>query len=160
MKKASLLFSLLGVLFFSSCSKDDDASILQGTWESTEEIVFDVVTSDPEASRLIGQELRRLSGDNYFVFAQDGSFDHFFTFGKTAGNYFQKSGKYIIRFLVPPAIHDSSMAEAIMEGQNQMFIRFDSSKRFTAEELERMNIQNPHQVTVSKAGVTFHYIRK
>lgn len=152
----------------SSCKKEEDASILIGTWKSAGEPVIEVITNDEDADGLIEKEIRRLCTDNTLTFLDDGTFEQTYTdeSGRQVyyltGTYARKNGELSARYYVSGIFNTTVLyLSASTDDTNHLTVYQSATDQFNNQEyLPTIGIDDPAGITVSMVSFTMEYTRQ
>jgi len=156
------VFLFLSVFAFLSCEKEQDVSVLQGEWKSTE-ITFQLTPEDPEVRSAIAREINRLC--DYFVVQFDEAHEcreYRYKNGTQAsmftGSYFYNNG-YKMRFRTSDFL-GRTVVHLDLHTADSMTGRFNVTRVFQDPSyLEQIGASDPKNHFIEKVEIMVSYRR-
>ncbi len=155
-----ILFTLLLIIGFSSCKKDEDTSVLTGTWQSTGVVEMDIKTNNEEATQQIEKEIERLGTENKLVFLDNGTFEITYTDGSFfgTGTYFRKDGKLYAQYYVGIGRLGASVLSLVVT-DNEILTSLHDATDYFRNDLQRL-VEDPTGITISTVSIKAWYARQ
>lgn len=155
-----ILFTLLLIISFSSCKKEEGASVLTGTWISTGEMQIDVKTNNEETTQQIKKEIERLGTENKLAFLNDGTFEITYIDGTFfgSGTYYRKNGKLYAQYYAGIGRLGASVLYLTLV-DNEALTTYHNATDYFRYMLNTL-VEDPTGITISTVDITTRYIRQ